>query len=119
MSEEQALYAQEKIAHIKKQVGETVAQQKIDDIKAVCGLPQGRRLIWELLDFCGVYGMSFVAGNGDVTAFNEGRRAVGLKLLNRVNNASKSLLNQIILEHYSVVESNKAIKNKILEGEDE
>jgi hypothetical protein len=119
MRDEQVLNAQEKLEEIKKNTTENLRERRINDIKAVCNLPQGRRLIWEILDYCGVYGMSFVAGSADITAFNEGRRAIGLRLLNRVNNAGKNLMNQIVLEHFSEDESNKAIKNKILEGEDE
>lgn len=50
-------------------------------LEGILSLPQGREWIWELLGFCRVYHQSFVQGEPDSTAFNEGRRSVGNKLL--------------------------------------
>ena len=50
-------------------------------LEGILSLPQGREWIWDLLGFCRVYHQSFVQGEPDSTAFNEGRRSVGNKLL--------------------------------------
>ena len=40
----------------------------------------GRRALWRVLSFTGIMQMSFVPGDPTRTAFNEGRRSVGLEL---------------------------------------
>ena len=44
---------------------------------------EGRRYIWSQLEDCHIFGQTFVAsaGSAALTAFNEGRRSVGLALL--------------------------------------
>ena len=49
--------------------------------------PQGRRVVRELLDWCGVYRSSF-STNGSEMSFREGQRNVGLKLLAAVQVAA-------------------------------
>lgn len=56
-----------------------------DDIRWLMGHAQGRRLVWWLLSLAGVYRSTFVVGDGGrTTAFNEGKRALGLMLLDEV-----------------------------------
>lgn len=45
--------------------------------------PRGRRFVWDLLSKCGVYSTSFTT-NGSLVMFKEGRRDVGLRLLNEL-----------------------------------
>lgn len=59
------------------------AQREAEDFKWVVSTEQGRRFIWDLLAFTGIYRSSFT-GNSQ-TFFNEGRRDVGLKVLGMVN----------------------------------
>ena len=47
--------------------------------------PRGRIVLAEILQATGLYGQSFVAGQFDLTAFNEGRRAVGIGLREKIN----------------------------------
>lgn len=54
-----------------------------EDIQFLLSTPQGRRYIWKVLSICGVYRQSAV-DSGSWTYFNEGRRSVGLKLLDEV-----------------------------------
>ena len=56
-------------------------QKRANDLKAVMDTPQGRAVLWRVLAYCGVFQSSFVAGQSDTTAFKEGQRNVGLKLL--------------------------------------
>jgi hypothetical protein len=60
---------------------EKVKRKQYDaDLGSVMGTPEGRRLMWRLIDdTCGVYASSFT-GNSQ-TFFNEGRRSIGLFLL--------------------------------------
>ena len=59
------------------------ALQVKEDFKWVVSTEQGRRFLWDLLAFTGVYRSSFT-GNS-TTFFNEGRRDVGLKLIGQLN----------------------------------
>jgi len=47
----------------------------------------GRRFIWNLMVDCGIFRSSF-DNSGSVTARNEGRREVGLRVLAEVNEAA-------------------------------
>ena len=58
---------------------ETEKQRQIredNDLLFILSDPRGRRFIWRLLGFCGVFNSSFT-GNS-TTFFNEGTRSVGL-----------------------------------------
>jgi hypothetical protein len=50
---------------------------EIADLKAILATPHGRRFFWRVLGQAGVLRTSF-DHSGAVTAFNEGRRSIGL-----------------------------------------
>lgn len=52
------------------------AAQADDDLRAILSEPEGRRFVWRLLGFTGIFRTSFT-GNSE-TFFNEGKRIVGL-----------------------------------------
>ena len=51
-----------------------------EDIRWLLASKQGRRFAWRILEIAGVYRTSF-NNSGCITAFNEGKRNVGLMLL--------------------------------------
>ena len=52
-------------------------KRELSDLGAVLDMPEGRRLLWRLLDVAGVHRSSFNP-HGSISAFNEGMRNVGL-----------------------------------------
>jgi hypothetical protein len=61
---------------------------KVNDLLAVLSLPEGRRFLWDVIKDCGVYRSSYLAAvNPEGTAFNEGRRSIGLNLIVSINEA--------------------------------
>ena len=56
-------------------------QQELADLRIVLASPQGRRFLWRMLTAAGVFRLSFVSGDAESTAFNEGRRSLGLMLM--------------------------------------
>lgn len=68
-----------------KQKVESKRDQELNDMRFVLAHPQGRRVMWRMLERCGVYRTSFT-GNS-TTFFNEGERNVGLKLLADIEEA--------------------------------
>jgi hypothetical protein len=54
--------------------------RELDDVRTVLANPVGRRFLWRYLSLCGVFTESFSV-NEMMTAYNEGRRNIGLKLL--------------------------------------
>jgi hypothetical protein len=62
-------------------------REELDDIKSVAGTRSGRRFLWRLLAMANVFSESF---NPDpyTTAYNEGRRIVGLTVLNDLMEAA-------------------------------
>lgn len=50
---------------------------EVSDLKAILDTPHGRRFFWRILEKAGVLRTSF-DHSGAVTAYNEGRRSLGL-----------------------------------------
>lgn len=63
------------------QAAKLVAKREQDDLVHVLSDHAGRRFVWRLLTESGVFRTSYVAGSFDLTAINEGRRMIGLKLM--------------------------------------
>ncbi|MCQ4813561.1 Bbp19 family protein [Cloacibacillus evryensis] len=59
-------------------------EEEINDLRAVLSSVSGRRFIWRLLERGGVFRSSFNAESDSYTAFNEGRRNLGLLVLNDI-----------------------------------
>ena len=57
-------------------------KQAETDLEWVLSDPRGRRVLASVVEQCGVNRLSFVAGDPLATAFNEGRRSVGIFLTN-------------------------------------
>lgn len=55
------------------------------DIRWLMSCKQGRRIVWRLLESAGVYRLSYVQSDALTTAFNEGKRNGGLKLMAQVH----------------------------------
>ncbi len=52
------------------------------DLRAVLQRPEGRRLVWRLVETeCGTFGPSFAPGDPLATAYGEGRRSLGIALM--------------------------------------
>lgn len=58
-------------------------RRRARDISIVLSSVEGRRFYWRLLCECGVFTSSYTGNN--TTFFNEGRRQIGLMLLNELN----------------------------------
>lgn len=61
-----------------------VAKTFAEDFKWLMSSPRGRRIVWWLLSKANIYGSSFHT-SGSITAFNEGRRSLGLEVLGSVH----------------------------------
>ncbi|OHD24864.1 MAG: hypothetical protein A2Y38_16135 [Spirochaetes bacterium GWB1_59_5] len=59
-------------------------EERFKDLQSVMSTMEGRRFIWRQLGETGVFRTSFVAGAADTTAFNEGSRNYGLRLLSEI-----------------------------------
>jgi len=58
----------------------------IDDVAVILSDIRGRRFLWRYLGECGVFRSSF-NNSGSITAYNEGMRNIGLKLLAEIMEA--------------------------------
>ena len=56
-------------------------RQELAAVAQVLSEPFGRMFVWRILDDAAVFATSYVPGSPDQTAYNEGRRAIGLRLL--------------------------------------
>lgn len=55
------------------------------DFNAIAGTPEGRRLLRRFMSECGVYRLTFT-GEALGSAYQEGRRSIGLWLIEQFNN---------------------------------
>lgn len=78
---------------------ENARRQEIEDFKWVAAHPQGRRFLWRFLGMAGIYRQSMVTGSSDVTSFNEGRRSLGLALMDEFHAHSLEAYLRMVKEH--------------------
>lgn len=68
----------------KRERDKEAARLEEEDITWLMSSKRGRRIVFRLLGYSGIYDTSFNT-NSQVTAFNEGRRNEGLRLLGQVS----------------------------------
>jgi len=86
--------------------------REIEDLRSLIKKPEGRRVIWKILETCGVFKASFSL-NSMQTAFNEGKRDIGLALLADLNEADTHIFAQMQSEYISALKSKNQEKDKI------
>jgi hypothetical protein len=67
----------------KAKQADLVAQTQVSDLRWLMADPQGRRFVWRLLTEAGVFHSTYT-GEALSSAFAEGKRAQGLKVLGEV-----------------------------------
>lgn len=76
----------------------TARELELDDLKKVLSLKEGRRLIWRIIqENCGVMRPSAHA-SGSQTYTNEGRRSVGLDIINEMDELDVQTYAKLIIE---------------------
>lgn len=97
------------LEEIKKKLTEAqrrARQNEINDVKRILKTPEGRRYFWKLLSRCGMFRTSFTP-NSNLTAFNEGKRDIGLTALLEISEADSSAFAQMQNEYVSALKSKK------------
>lgn len=74
------------------------AKQAVIDLRAVLAMPEGRRVIWRLLEHCGLYRSPFNP-NAAIAAHNAGLQAAALHLLAEIQQADEKAWLQMQAEH--------------------
>lgn len=77
---------------------ELAKRTEAEDIKWMMSSPRGRRIVWRLLDACGVNRTSFNV-SASAMAFSEGRRDIGLQLLAKVQEHCIDRYVEMLSEH--------------------
>lgn len=75
------------------------------DLQAVLKTPQGRRVLWRILQAAQVRQHGFVPGDVAATAFHCGQRSIGLFLLDEIEQASPGAYQQMRGEYQAEVTS--------------
>lgn len=78
-------------------------EKENEELRKLLSYPIMRAFIWRLLEQCGVYHTSFT-GDSLTTAFNEGKRQVGLWMLTEMDEADKN--------SYSLMQSEQRTDNE-------
>lgn len=72
--------------------------REVEDLKWLAGHPQGRRIAWRLLEQAGVFRSTFNT-NAMTMAMSEGRRTLGLFLLDELMEVAPEVLTRMMQEH--------------------
>jgi hypothetical protein len=86
----------EGVVKVKAEKRKNKRQQEVEDLRNLLSTQAGRSFMWRLLSYCGVYKTSFT-GNS-TTFFNEGKRQVGLHLLDEVFEADANAFSKMQTE---------------------
>lgn len=91
-------------------------ERELTDVREVIDSPQGRRFVWRLLSDARVFASCFVAGDPHSTSANEGKRDMGLLILNDLMvarpEAFAQMQREFISEQKQQLEEEKKLKEK-------
>lgn len=85
---------------LKEEARNKKRERELSDVKAILELPEGRRFLWRVLSDAKVFASCFHEKESYM-AYLEGRRDVGLFVLNELTSANKNALTKIQNEHFS------------------
>lgn len=77
--------------------------RNISDLQSVLKMPQGRRVLWRILQAAQVQQHGFVPGDAYATAFHCGQRSIGLFLLDEIEQARSGSYVQMRSEYQAQV----------------
>lgn len=86
-----------------------------NDLVYVLRSPQGRRLLWRLLQTAQIHEHGFVPADPYATAFHCGQKSIGLFLYNEINRVLPLSLAQMQSEYLSEITSEQNEINKEVE----
>lgn len=93
----------EALAKRRAERDERLKLRRKEDLLVVLKTASGRRFVYDILDESGLFSGSFVAGHPDISDFNEGKRDIGVKLLQDLMNAAPDAFTQMYREKASEV----------------
>ena len=76
----------------------------------------GRRVLWDILEGCGLLTGSFAVGAPDLTAFNEGRRDIGLRIHRHISPSAFALMQTEAEARAARIERATATDNAVDDG---
>jgi hypothetical protein len=82
------------------------------DLACLLKMPQGRRVLWRIMQAARLHEHGFVPGDGLATAFHCGQKSIGLFLQSEIEQISPLLLAQMRAEYLSEVTSEQNQLNK-------
>jgi hypothetical protein len=91
-------------------------QRDVSDMKTLLRGPECRRILYRIIEESGAFAGSFVAGQSDTTAYNEGQRRVGMFLVGLADEAEPGICLQMARESRSDRKAAEERGRKILEG---
>lgn len=72
--------------------------QERDDLRKILALPEGKRFLWRLFEFTGLYRNPY-SGDKSSTEFNCGLQSVGQFLLDEAIDANPEAIAEIIIKN--------------------
>lgn len=98
---------EEKVARA-KEFAETWATQATEDLREILKGPGGRRVVWSVLEECGVYADTFRGEDTHASSYEQGKRKVGLTLLEKVFTADPNAYT--LMRHEAVMRAKEREK---------
>ena len=93
----------------------TAEKRNRADLAAVLKLPQGRRVLWRILQAAQIRQHGFVPGDPYATAFHCGQQSIGLFLLAEIEDAAPAAYAQMRGEYLSQVQAEQNEINRLTE----
>ncbi|HEB12601.1 MAG TPA: hypothetical protein ENI11_02880 [Actinobacteria bacterium] len=84
-----------------------VRDQELADLKHLLSTPNGRRFIWRMMIWCGVFDINFYPDQDNLTNFKLGMRNIGLMLIDECDSADPSAY---------ILMQQEAVARKLREG---
>lgn len=86
------------------------------DLHEVMSTVRGRRFLWRMIAAAGTFGKSFDL-DASLTAFNEGRRATGIALMQEAQRVSPALYLEMV--HERITEENETARKEQADAKQE